>query len=577
MIIIKGIPASPGIAIGKAYLFEDEVTVEHREISREQVKLEVKRFRDAVKMTLADLDATEAKVLHMLGKQHAKLIEAHRLILKDPLITQEVARIINDKLLNAEFALSETLERINKNFEKIDDEFFRERRHDLFDVGKRLLRHLTRQERKKLVHGSEPAIVVAHNLYPSDTLHMRESHIAGFCTDIGGKTSHTALLAQSMELPAVVGLSDITKQVRNGELMIVDGEQGLVIANPGPEALDKYQKLQRQMRQAEKYLEKIKDLPSVTRDGRTVEVFLNLDVMEDPAPFATLKPDGIGLVRTESLYMNRKQPPSEEEQYRLYKRLIETFESLPLVVRLADLGGDKLAELGFDSNEKEANPFLGLRGIRLLLRHPDLLRTQMRALLRATAHGDLKIMIPMVTSLSEVLGVRQVLEEAKAELIQQKVKLGHMPELGIMVEIPAAALTLDTLLSEADFISVGTNDLIQYLLAVDRINQHVAHIYDSLHPAVLRLLQLVIQSTHKKGKKVSICGEMASDYKTAPLLAGMGLDTLSVTPRMFLRVKHTIRSISFAKSSLLSQTALMLPTCDEVHKLVAAAQADENP
>ncbi|NLO92371.1 MAG: phosphoenolpyruvate--protein phosphotransferase [Elusimicrobia bacterium] len=576
MLIIKGIPASPGIAIGKAYLFEDEVTVEHRQIQRDSVKSEVKRFKDAVKMTLSDLDATEAKVLHMLGKQHARLIEAHRLILKDPLITQEVARLITDKLLNAEFALSETLERVNKNFEKIDDEFFRDRRHDLFDVGKRLLRHLTRQERKKLVQGSEPAIVVAHNLYPSDTLHMREAHIAGFCTDIGGKTSHTALLAQSMELPAVVGLSDITKQVKNGELMIVDGEQGLVIANPGSEALDKYQKLQRQMRQAEKFLEKVKDLPSVTRDGRVVSVQLNLDITEDPAPFAALKPDGAGLVRTESLYMNRKQPPAEEEQYHLYQRLLKTFPGLPLTIRLADLGGDKLADLGFDSSGKEANPFLGLRGIRLLLRYPDLLKTQLRALLRATAHGDLKIMIPMVTSLSEILGVRQVLEESAAELTQEKIKLGRPPELGIMVEIPAAALTLDTLLSEADFVSIGTNDMIQYLLAVDRINQHVAHIYDSLHPAVLRLLQLIVQATHKKGKKVSLCGEMASDYRTTPLLAGMGLDTLSVTPRLFLRVKHTVRSVSFAKSSLLSQTALMLPTCEEVHKLVASAQADEN-
>ncbi|MCX5783286.1 MAG: phosphoenolpyruvate--protein phosphotransferase [Elusimicrobia bacterium] len=560
MIIIKGIPASPGVAIGKVYLFEeDEIAVEKINIPEHKIRAEVKRFKEAVKKTGEDLGAAEAKVLHMLGRQHARLIDAHRLMLTDPLITEEVPGLI-----------------IKEKINKLDDEFFKERRHDLFDVGKRLLRNLVKQEKKLLSDIKGPTILVAHNLYPSDTLHLKEVRVLGFCTDIGGKTSHTALLAQGMELPAVVGLTDITRQVRNGDTIIIDGEQGIVIISPAPEALGKYQKKQHLEREAEKFLEKVKNLPAVTLDGKKIEVAANLDALEDPQVVAALLPQGLGLVRTESLYMNRSSVPSEEEHYKAYTHILKTFAPSPVVIRLADIGGDKLTELGIEGHEKEANPFMGLRGIRLFLKHPDLMKTQLRAMLRASVAGKMKIMIPMLSSASEVLTVRRMMSEISTELAKSGAAANREIELGIMVEIPAAAVTLDSMLGEIDFVSIGTNDLIQYTLAVDRINQHVAHIYDSYHPAVLRMIHLTVQTAHKKGKPVSICGEMASDPKSIALLIGLGVDTLSVTSRMFLRVKHTVRSLDFEKCARLAQGALSAATCEEVRDLVLHS-TDENP
>ncbi|MDD4004244.1 MAG: phosphoenolpyruvate--protein phosphotransferase [Elusimicrobiaceae bacterium] len=572
MIIIKGVPASSGIAIGRAYVHEDdELVVEKRAVARVNLKDEVKRFRDALRMTNSDLDAAEKKVLSMLGRQHAKLIDAHRLILKDPLITQEVpARILREEI-NAEYALSQTLEQANRNFEKIDDEFFRERRHDLFDVGKRLIRHLVKHTRKSLSDIKDPVVLVAHNLYPSDTIHLRESEVLGFCTDIGGKTSHTALLAQSMEIPAVVGLSDVTRQIKNGDIVIIDGDRGLVLINPGPEALDKYQKLKRKEKQDEKNFERVRELPSITRDGRKVSVMLNLDPREDIRPHVLLKPDGVGLIRTESIYMNRTVTPSEQEHFEIYTLLAGAFAGKPVTIRLADIGGDKLAALGIGDLDKEANPFMGLRGIRLFLKHSDLLKLQLRAVLRAAQSKNIKIMIPMVTTISEVRHVRRVIDEIYAEFIKAGEPLMHKPQLGIMVEVPSAAITIDGILPEIDFVSIGTNDLIQYLLAVDRVNQHVAEMYDSYNPAVIRIIHLIVQSAHKKGKEVSVCGEMASDTVTAALLVGLGVDTLSVPPRRYYKIKHMVRGLSFAKCSSMAQQALLMASGEDVRELIYKA------
>ncbi len=577
MIIIKGVPASSGIAIGRAYVHEDDdLVVEKRAMAKTKLKDEVKRFRDALRMTNSDLDATEEKVLSMLGRQHAKLIEAHRLILKDPLITQEVPSRIMREEINAEYALSQTLEQANKNFEKIDDEFFRERRHDLFDVGKRLIRHLVKNTRKALSDIKEPVILVAHNLYPSDTIHLRESEVLGFCTDIGGRTSHTALLAQSMEIPAVVGLSDVTRQIKNGDVVIIDGDRGLVVINPGTDALDKYQKLKRKEKQDEKNFERVRDLPSVTRDGRKVSVMLNLDPREDVKPHVQLKPDGVGLIRTESIYMNRAVTPSEDEHFEIYKGLAAAFDGKSVTIRLADIGGDKLAALGIGDMDTEANPFMGLRGIRLFLKHTDLLKIQLRAVLRSAQSKNVKVMIPMITNIDEVKQVRVIIDEIYDEFIKSGNPLIVRPQLGIMVEVPSAAITIDGILGIIDFVSIGTNDLIQYLLAVDRINQHVAEMYDSYSPAVIRIINLVVQSAHKKGKDVSVCGEMASDAITAALLVGLGVDTLSVPPRRYYKIKHMVRGLSFAKCSNLAQQALVMSSGNEVRELMYKA-LDENP
>ncbi|MCX5787068.1 MAG: phosphoenolpyruvate--protein phosphotransferase [Elusimicrobia bacterium] len=569
MIVIKGVPASPGIAMGKAYILEDEEIVVNRvEIAKERIRIEVKRFKQALDATNRDLDQAESKVLKTLGKEHAKLIDTHRLILSDPLITKDVPRRILDESVNAEFALSEALDAVNETFEKIEDEFFRERRHDLFDVGKRLLSHLLKQEKRSLAEVDNPCILIARNLLPSDTVNLKESKILGFATDLGGRTSHTAILAQGMQIPAVVGLSDASHRVKMDDFIILDGEHGMLIINPSPEAIAKYQKAQLKTQQEEKALEALRGQPAVTLDGRRFEMAVNLDTAEDIKTVMGLRVDGIGLFRSEYLFMNRLEPPSEEEQYRAYLHAVKSLAPLPVVIRTADIGGDRLAQLGIDGPKNETNPFMGLRGIRLFLRHSDLLKTQLRAILRTAQYGKVRVLLPMISSMAELRSARRIFVAVQQELLAEGNEAAKKVELGIMVEIPSAGLILDHLLGEADFISIGTNDLIQYVLAVDRINEHVAHLYDPFHPAVVRILHQIVETARSKGKRVTVCGEMTSDPKAVPLLVGLGVDTLSVTPRMFLRVKQIVMSLRYENAAKLVARALTLADSDEIQRLL---------
>ncbi len=569
MIVIKGVAASPGISIGKAYVLEDEEIVVNRvEIERGKLKDEVKRFKAAQKATHRDLDLAEVKVLKVLGRKHAKLIDAHRLILKDTLITHDVAARIIKEGVNAEFALSEALEAVNKQFERMEDEFFRERRHDLFDVGKRLLSHLMKQTRRSLSDIDHHCILIARNLLPSDTISLQESRILGFATDLGGKTSHTAILAQTLEIPAVVGLSDVSHRVKTGDHVILDGEQGLVIINPGPETLEKYLQAQAKAEEDEKALVSLKGLPTTTVDARAFELHANLDTPEEFKAVANLAPDGVGLFRTEYLFLNRPAPPTEEEQAKAYAGVVRAMAPRPVVIRTADLGGDRLTAMGIDGPKNETNPFMGLRGVRLFMRHLDLFKTQLRAILRASTKGSVRILIPMVSSVGEIHSVRRLLNLAQTELHAEGVATAERIELGMMVEIPAAALLLDAFLPLLDFISIGTNDLIQYTLAVDRLNDHVAHLYDPFHPAVVRLIDQTVQAARKRGRWVSVCGEMASDPHAVPLLIGMGVDSLSVTPRMFFRVKQAVRSLDYAATAKLVGQALGAADSEEVRRLL---------
>ncbi len=569
MIVIKGVGASPGIAIGKAYTLDNEEIVINRvEIPKERLRQEMKRFRAALEATHRDLDKAEAKVLKMLGKEHARLIDTHRLILRDPLITKDVPKRIQSERVNAEFALSEALESVNQAFEKMQDEFFRERRHDLFDVGKRLLSHLLKKEKKSLSNIKHPSILVARNLLPSDTLSLKENNVLGFVTDLGGKTSHTAILAQSMEIPAVGGLSDASHRVRTGDLIIIDGDRGMVIIDPGPEQIAKYEKDRRRAIEQDHALEGLRGIPATTADGQRLKMMVNLDTPEELKAVLSLKADGVGLYRTEYLFLNRAKAPTEEEQSKVYSHIARALDPLPLVIRTADIGGDRLAQLGLEGPKNEMNPFMGLRGIRLFLRHSDLLKTQFRAILRSTLHGKVSVMLPMVSSLRELQSARRIFFQAQQELLAEGLKLPKKTPLGIMVEIPSAALVLDALLDESDFVSIGTNDLIQYILAVDRINEEVAHLYDPFHPAVLRILHMIVETAHKRGKKVTVCGEMTSDPKAVPLLIGLGLDTLSVTPRMFLRVKQKVRGLKKGAAQELVAKALLLSESDKIKKLL---------
>jgi phosphotransferase system enzyme I (PtsI) len=569
MIIIKGIGASPGISIGKAYVLEDEeIVVTRTEIPRERLRAEVARFKAAQKATHRDLDAAEAKVLKLLGKNHAKLIDAHRLILRDTLITQDVPKRIIGEGVNAEFALSEALEAVNQQFEKLEDEFFRERRHDLFDVGKRLLAHLLKHARRSLADINQPCILISRNLLPSDTINLQESRILGFATDLGGKTSHTAILAQSLEIPAVVGLSDVSRRVKTGDAVILDGEQGLVIISPTVEALAKYEKAQAAEHEAERALEALKGLPAVTLDDKSFRLQVNLDTPEEMKAVLSLQADGIGLFRTEYLFMNRPAAPSEEEQAKAYSAVAKAMAPHPVVIRTADIGGDRLTQMGIEGPKNETNPFMGLRGVRLFLRHLDLFKAQLRAILRATAKGDVKIMIPMVSAVAEVQAVRRLLGQAVAELQAEGVPLPKAVELGIMVEIPSAAVLIDAFLPHCDFVSIGTNDLIQYTLAVDRVNEHVSHLYDPFHPAVLRLIQNVVGAAHRAGKWVSVCGEMTSDPHAVPLLVGLGCDCLSISPRMYLRVKETVRGLRYAAMARLVAKAVACGDSEDIRRLM---------
>lgn len=569
MIVIKGVPASPGIAIGPAYVLENEEIVINRvDVPKPKVPSELRRFRLALEATHRDLDAAEAKVLKMLGKEHARLIDTHRLILRDPLITKDVPRRIRAEGVNAEFALSESLEVVNQAFEKMQDEFFRERRHDLFDVGKRLLSHLLKQEKKSLGGVKAPSILVARNLLPSDTLNLKENNILGFITDLGGKTSHTAILAQSMEIPAVVGLSDASHRVKTGDTVILDGDQGLVIIHPSPEAVEKYEDLRRRSMEEEESLERLRGSPALTADGHKLRMTVNLDSIEDLKTVTALRGDGIGLFRTEYLFLNRTTAPSEEEQAKAYTQAVRALDPNPVVIRTADIGGDRLSQLGLEGPKNEANPFMGLRGIRLFLRHSDLLKTQFRAILRASIHGKVHVLLPMISSVRELQSARRIFVQAQQELEAEGLELPKKVPLGIMVEIPSAAILLDAFLEDADFISIGTNDLIQYLLAVDRINEEVAHLYDPYHPAVLRVLEGIVQTTHKHGKKVTVCGEMTSDPKAVPLLIGLGVDVLSVTPRMYLRVKQIVRGCRFEDLKGVVAKALRMPDSDQIRRLL---------
>ncbi|MBR4592834.1 MAG: phosphoenolpyruvate--protein phosphotransferase [Elusimicrobiaceae bacterium] len=579
MLVLKGIAASPGVAIGPAVLLPGEsFAVSRQYIQENEVKSEVQKIQHAIQKTLDELDQCKQKVLDTLGSEYANLMSTHKLILQDPAFHTAIIQKIQQEQLSAQAALFTTLQELAASFNKIEDSFFRERRNDLLDVGKRLANNLEGDKKNFLASIERPSLLVAHNLYPSDTISLQENQILGFCTDVGGKTSHTALLAQSLNLPAVVGLSTASKDVHAGDTLIVDGENGLLVINPDRYTLSNYRKIQREIKKTEALLKTINHLPIITQDGHPVKLFVNYDPRTDNKENKRLITDGLGLLRTEFIFMGTPVPPSEEEQYRLYLAVAKRFDMRPVTIRLADLGADKMPDFPLDEFDQDENPFMGCRGIRLLLKNPDLLHTQLRAIVRTACEvpAQLRILIPMISSVEEVRHVRAAFDKVLAELAQENKHPVNKIALGAMIEVPAAAIALDGMIGELDFISIGTNDLIQYLIAVDRVNQEVAHMYDPCHPAVARTLNLIIQTARKRGKSVSICGEIASDSKMLPLLLGLNVDELSVTPRMFLRVKNNIRHANFEHCSDLAQAALLMGSSEEIRQLIEQNNQDEN-
>ncbi|MBN1383887.1 MAG: phosphoenolpyruvate--protein phosphotransferase [Elusimicrobia bacterium] len=553
--LYKGSPASPGIAIGRVFLLEDEeFCAIKRTISKEGIRKEIERFKRAIVATKNELNRITNKATKHLSKKHVKLFEAYLFIVDDPVFKEDVISRITKGLVNAEYALQEVTEKNLKVFEKIEDEYFKQRGNDVLDVSKKIMRHMVGAQKKTLAETPEDSIVFTHNLTPTDTITMKDENILGFATNMGGKTSHTAIMAQAMEIPAVVGLKDITSHVKHGDSVIIDGTEGVVVINPDEDTLANYKRMQQRFITAVKELNQFVDLPAVTTDGKKIVVASNIEIPQEIKSVISHGAEGIGLFRTEYLFLNRKTLPSETEQFESYKNVVEKIFPNPVIIRTVDLGGDKL----FHNVEinKERNPFLGLRAIRLCLKHPEMFKKQLRAILRASAFGNVKLMYPMISGVDELRAANAVLSEVKQELKSKSIQFDENIEVGIMIEIPSAALTVDVLAKEADFLSIGTNDLIQYTLAVDRINEYVTHLYEPLHLSVLRLLKNIINAGHRAGKWVSMCGEMAGDPSYTEILLGLGLEHFSVVSASVLRIKKEIRKTNFKAAKKITDEIL---------------------
>jgi len=570
--MLKGIAASPGIVIGRAFLLEEEeFYISKRTIEPADIKQEIIRFRKALAETKEEMDGIRQRVLKQLGKRHVRLFDAYLLILDDPILRNDVIRMVMEQRVNAEYALQMVIDKITKTFNIIDDGYLRDRSMDILDVGKRVLKHLLGRERQELASLPSPVIVVAHNLTPADTIAMRKENVIGFATDIGGRTSHTAIMAQSLEIPAVVGLKNITKKVTPGDTIIVDGIEGIVIIDPDSLTVENYERQKIKFTDAEEALKKLTDLPAVTADEYTVELQANIEVPEEIPSVHAHGATGIGLFRTEYIYLNRVDLPSEEEQYQQYVSVARKMIPYPVVIRTMDLGADRfVGEFGISS---ERNPFMGLRAIRLCFRYPDVFKTQLRAILRASVEGNLKIMYPMICCVEELRHANELLEEVKNELREEKNPFNENMEVGVMIETPSSALIADILAREAGFLSIGTNDLIQYTLAVDRVNENVTHLYKPLHLSILRLVKRVIDAGHKEGKRVGMCGEMAADPSFTKILLGMGLDEFSMSPLSIPKIKKIIRSTNLTRARELANEVLATREQEEVSKIIERFEA----
>ncbi|MCA6079620.1 MAG: phosphoenolpyruvate--protein phosphotransferase [Endomicrobium sp.] len=571
-IVIKGVAASPGIAIGKVFLLEnDDICLIHKEIPENARKDEKKRLNDAIEKTKAELKITHDKINNVLGKNYAQIADVHLLILEDPTIRKDVDKLIDDGV-NVEYAIFKIIDKIVRSFETIEDDYFRERKLDIQDVGKKIIGNLLGKQRKTLANSNEDSIVVAHNLTPGDTVTIKEKLVKGFATDIGGKTSHTAIVAQGLAIPAVAGLKVISSQVEADDIIIVDGNKGEVILNPSPETLVKYKKEYNVQFAIRKKLEKLKDLPAETIDNHKVLIFANIDNPDEVQTVLDSGATGIGLYRTEFMYFNRNTMPSEEEHFEKYSKVTEAMSPYPTIIRTIDLGGDKLTKMGLLNMEREANPFLGLRAIRLCLKYPDIFINQLRGILKASAYGKIRLMYPMISTLTELHEANKILEKVKQDLKKENIKFDEEMDVGSMIEVPSAAMIIDAIAKEVDFVSIGTNDLIQYTLAVDRVNENVASLYDPLHPTILRFIKHIIDESHKAGIGVGMCGEMASDPYYAPILLGFGLDEFSVASAQIPKIKRVIRSISFKNVQEVAEEILKCGDRDSISKIISTIQ-----
>ena len=566
----EGAGVSPGIARGTVHVVRDDLDdVARYRIAPSQIADEIGRFEAALIQTRMQILEMQQRIAESIGAKDAAIFDAHLLVVEDRTLIDEVLRKLETELCNVEWVFQEVATSYAETLNKIDDPYLRERALDIQDVTKRVIRNLQGKAPKAFLGLSEPHILVAHNLTPSDTATMNKELVLGLATDLGSRTSHTAIMARSLNIPAVVGLHDITEKLETGQHVLLDGTNGLIVVNPMPETLAHYGEIESRRIKVVAQLKGLRQTKSTTRDGRHIVLSANIELPDDVEAVAANGAEGIGLYRTEFLYLNRNTLPTEDEQYETYRKVAERVRPDPLIIRTFDLGGDKLARGTVDISD-ELNPFLGWRAIRFCLENIDIFKTQLRAILRASAVGNVKIMFPMISGLEELRRAISIFNECKSELRASKIDIGEKTEVGAMIEIPSAAISADALAREVDFFSIGTNDLIQYALAVDRVNERIAHLYEPTHPAVLRLLKMIADAAHAHHIWVGVCGEMAGDIALIPLLLGLGVDELSASATLVPRVKRAVQSLAIPECQQLVDEALKLETPSKILALCLA-------
>ncbi len=565
--MISGILASPGIAIGKALLLqEDEIVLNTNTISDDQVEAEVQRFFDARDKSSAQLETIKQKALETFGEEKEAIFEGHIMLLEDEELEEEILALIKNDKMTADNAIHSVIEEQAVALESLDDEYLKERATDIRDIGSRFVKNALGINIVSLSDINEEVILVANDLTPSETAQINLDYVLGFACDIGGRTSHTSIMARSLELPAIVGTNNITKKVKNGDMLILDAMNNKIVVNPSEAELEEAKAVKAAFMAEKEELAKLKDLHAETTDGHRVEVCGNIGTVKDCDGIIRNGGEGVGLYRTEFLFMDRTALPTEDEQYQAYKEVAEAMNGQAVIIRTMDIGGDK--DLPYMDLPQEMNPFLGWRAVRISLDRREILRDQLRGILRASAHGKLRIMFPMIISVEEIRELKAAIEEYKAELRAEGHAFDEEIEVGVMVETPAAAAIAHHLAKEVSFFSIGTNDLTQYTLAVDRGNEMISHLYNPLSPAVLTVIKQVIDASHAEGKWTGMCGELAGDERATLLLLGMGLDEFSMSGISIPKVKKVVRNSNFAEVKAMAEEALSLPTAAEIEAVV---------
>jgi phosphotransferase system enzyme I (PtsI) len=573
----KGVGVSPGIAIGRAVIVEKRVAQVYRiPIRDEEVGSEVRRFKESLDKTRHELLDLKEKVSRSMGEEYAQIFEAHAMIVGDASFADKVAQKIEEEQVNAEWALAEVQEELQARFASFEDDYLRERVADVKDVAERVLVNLQGIAHHDLSEIDHDVIIIADDLTPSDTIHFNRRPIVGFVTEVGGRTSHTSIIAKSLFMPAVIGVPRLTKIVDSDELVIVDGYEGTVVVNPTPAMVAEYISRVSRHEEAEEKLLENRNLPATTKDHHKISLQANIELVEELDDAIKFGAEGIGLYRSEFLYIATSPDlPTEEEHFNIYRKLAEATAPNWCIIRTFDLGGKKLARQIMGS--KEDNPVLGLRALRLCMQHRDMFKTQLRALLRASAHGKIKIMFPLVSGVQELRQVKTLVREIRMELDAENIPYNRELQIGIMIEVPSAAVIADLLATEADFFAIGTNDLIQYSLAIDRGNEKVSYLYEPLHPAILRLVKGVIDAGKRAGIPVEMCGEMASDPIYAIVLLGLGLEIFSMNPSSIPVIKNVIRSVRYKDCRRIAEMALNKKTAQEIEEFVIESVAMRFP